>query len=77
MASICTRGKLDYPRLHINKIVASKRNCAVSNMRRAGLDPFTIMKFTGRRALKMIERYNPGEKVDGKMAYPMFSMSCP
>ena len=37
-------------------------------MRRAGLDPFTIMKFTGYRTLKMIERYNTVEKVDGQMA---------
>ncbi len=44
------------------------RHCAVTNMRRAGLDPFTIMKFTGHRTLKMIERYNTVEKVDGHMA---------
>ncbi len=37
-------------------------------MRRAGLDPFMIMKFTGHRTLKMIERYNTVEKVDGQMA---------
>jgi integrase len=44
------------------------RHCAIANMRRAGLDPFTIMKFTGHKTLKMVERYNTVERVDGEEA---------
>jgi integrase len=44
------------------------RHCAITNMRRAGLDPFTIMKATGHKTLKMVERYNTVEREDGEEA---------
>ena len=44
------------------------RHCSITNMRKAGLDPFTIMKFTGHKTLKMVERYSKVERVDGEEA---------
>jgi len=40
------------------------RHCAVTNMRRAGLDPSTRMRFTGHKTLEMDERYNTVRPVD-------------
>ena len=42
------------------------RHCAITNMRKAGIDPFTIMKFTGHKSLSMVKRYNTVDQVDGQ-----------
>jgi integrase len=40
------------------------RHCAVTNMRRAGVDPVTIMAITGHRSTQMFKRYNTVDLAD-------------
>lgn len=49
------------------------RHTAVTNLRRAGVDPLTIMKITGHKTMAVFKRYNSFEVEDLKAAARRFN----